>query len=49
MTNEDVIEIYFQDLKEEKQKEIIEALGDNGNYDVFPIAEIPINTNFDEE
>lgn len=35
-----MIEIYFTDLKEEKQKEILEALGDNGNYDVFPIAEI---------
>jgi len=36
------IQIYFQDLTPEKQKEIIDALGDNGNYDVMPIAEIPI-------
>lgn len=35
-----MIEIYFQDLKEEKQKEILEELGENGNYDVFPIAVI---------
>ena len=35
-----MIEIYFKDLTEEKQKEIIEALGDNGNYDVFPIATV---------
>lgn len=34
------IEIYFDDLTKEKQKEIIDVLGDNGNYDVFPIAEI---------
>lgn len=34
------IEIYFGDLCKEKQEEIIEALGDNGNYDVFPIAVI---------
>lgn len=36
------IEIYFQDLTKEKQKEIIEELGDNGNYDVFPIVRIPV-------
>lgn len=34
------IEIYFNDLTKEKQKEIIEVLGDNGNYDIFPIATI---------
>ena len=32
------IEIYLQDLTAEKQAEILEALSDNGNYDVFPIA-----------
>ena len=36
------IEIYFDDLNEEKQKEICEAIGiDNGsdmNWDVLPIA-----------
>ena len=32
------IEIYLQDLTAEKQAEILETLGDNGNYDVFPIA-----------
>ncbi len=36
------IEIYFNDLTPEKQKEILDALGDNGNYDVFPIAVIPV-------
>lgn len=49
MLNEDVIEIYIQDLKEEKQKEIIETFGENRNYDVFPIAEIPINMDFDDD
>lgn len=39
----DSILIYFQDLTPEKQKEIIDALGDNGNYDVIPIAEILIS------
>ena len=32
------IEIYWDDLTEAKQKEILEFLGDNGNYDVIPIA-----------
>lgn len=35
-----VIDIYFQDLTEEKQREIIELLGDDGNYDVIPIASL---------
>ena len=38
MKNE--IEIYFGDLKQEKQHEIIALLGDNGNYDICPIATI---------
>jgi len=40
------IEIYFDDLTPEKQQEIIDTLGDNGNYDIFPIATIQIE---DEE
>lgn len=36
-----MIEIYWQDLTEEKQQEILNKLGENGNYDVFPIAQIP--------
>lgn len=32
-------EIYIQDLLPDKQQELIEFLGgDNGNYDVFPLA-----------
>ncbi len=34
------IEIYWQDLTPEKQAEIMEVLGDTGNYDVFPIATV---------
>lgn len=41
------IEIYWDDLTESKQNEILETLGDNGNYDVFPIA--TIETEQDEE
>ena len=38
INNMKTIEIYLQDLTAEKQAEILETLGDNGNYDVFPIA-----------
>ena len=34
------IEIYWNDLTREKQEEILRILGDNGNYDVFPICTI---------
>lgn len=34
------IDIYWDDLTKEKQEEILFVLGDNGNYDVFPIATI---------
>jgi hypothetical protein len=39
--NDKNIEIYFDDLTPEKQKEIYDRLGDNGNYDVFPIVIVP--------
>lgn len=33
------IEIYWNDLTDKKQKEILEVTGgDNGNWNVFPIA-----------
>lgn len=35
------IEIYWNDLKEEKRKEILRCLGENGNFDVIPIVTIP--------
>ena len=36
------IEIYWDDLNAEKQQELMNALGDNGNYDIYPIATIEI-------
>ena len=39
-----MFEVYFDDLKDEKQKEFIEIFGENGNYDVFPIIQIPIES-----
>ena len=32
------IEIYWQDLTKAKQDEILQVFGDNGNWDVLPIA-----------
>ena len=36
------IEIYWKDLTRAKQSEVLRALGENGNYDVFPIATIEV-------
>lgn len=41
------IEIYWDDLTSEKQKEILDILGDNGNYDVTPIATIDVEEELD--
>ena len=35
-----MIQIFWNDLTQEKQEEILEKLGENGNWDVFPIVEI---------
>ena len=37
-----MIEIYLSDLTAEKQAEILKELGDNGNWDVFPLAVIEV-------
>ena len=41
------IEIYWNDLTEKKQKEIVDII-DDGNYDIYPIAIIEIE-DCDEE
>ena len=38
------IEIYWQDLSRAKQDEILQVFGENGNWDVFPIATIDAPT-----
>lgn len=43
------IEFYWNDLTEKKQKEIIELIGDNNNWDVFPIATLDIEEDVDDE
>ena len=38
-----MISVYWNDLTPAKQAEILAAFGENCNYDVFPIVEIPIS------
>ena len=40
---EKYIEILFTDLTEEKQQEILDAFGDNQNWDVVPITMIEVD------
>lgn len=42
------ISIMWDDLTKEKQNEILKTFGDNCNYDVFPIAEIPVDEEDDQ-
>lgn len=42
-----MIRIFWDDLTESKQEEILAAFGENCNFDVFPIAEIPISENLE--
>ena len=42
------IQIFWNDLTAEKQQEIMDTFGDNCNYDVFPIVEIPVETEEDQ-
>ena len=36
------IEFYWKDLTENKQQEILDKLGDNCNWDVFPFCRLEI-------
>lgn len=40
--NNGMIELYWDDLSQETQKELLTIWGDNGNYDVFPIITMPV-------
>ena len=41
-------EIYWGNLNEKTQKELLDLMGENGNYDVIPIAMIPIEMGQEE-
>jgi len=43
------IEFYWNDLTEKKQNEIIKLIGDNNNWDVFPIATLDIEEGIKDE
>ncbi len=40
------IEIYWNDLTPEKQAELLDLLGDNNNWDVFPICTFEIEEEY---
>jgi hypothetical protein len=48
-----VVEIYFDDLTEDAQKKFLKAMrvetGDKGNYDILPIAIVPMPEIDDEK
>jgi hypothetical protein len=46
---ENFIEIYFDDLSETKKEEMLAKLGNNANYDIYPIAVIAVNSEDEEE
>ena len=37
--NRKVVQLYWDDLSAEAKERLLELLGENGNYDVFPLAE----------
>jgi hypothetical protein len=41
-------DIYWDDLSAETQAELLDLMGDNGNFDVFPIASINLSSEEDE-
>ena len=38
--NRKVIQLYWDDLSSSAKERLLELLGDNGNFDVFPLAEL---------
>lgn len=42
------IQLYWDDLSSDAKERLLELLGDNGNYDVFPLAELVFENETDE-
>ena len=46
--NRKVIQLFWDDLSSSAKERLLELFGDNGNYDVFPLAELLIENETDE-
>ena len=46
--NRKVIQLFWDDLSSSAKERLLELFGDNGNYDVFPLAELVIENENDE-
>ena len=46
--NRKVIQLYWDDLSLSAKERLLELFGDNGNYDVFPLAELVFENENDE-
>jgi len=46
--NRKVIQLYWDDLSSSAKERLLELFGDNGNYDVFPLAELVFENETDE-
>ena len=42
-------DIFWDDLSAETQTELLNLIGDNGNYDVFPLASINVSQEENED
>ena len=47
--NATLVDIFWEDLSAEAQTELFNLIGDNGNYDVFPIVSINVSQEEDNE
>lgn len=43
-----VVQLFWDDLSASAKEELLKLLGDNGNYDVFPIAQLEFEEDEDE-
>ena len=43
-----VVQLFWDDLSASANEELLRMLGDNGNYDVFPIAQLEFEEDEDE-
>lgn len=46
--NRKVIQLFWDDLSSSAKERLLELLGDNGNFDVFSLAELVIENETDE-